>query len=90
MSKTKAGGSSKNNRDSAGRRHGVKVYAGEKIRTGGIIVRQVGQNKTPGPGTSMGRDFTIFASQDGVVKYRQTKRRNHAERSVPRTEVQVV
>lgn len=90
MSKTKAGGSSKNVHDSPGQRLGIKVYGGEKIRTGGIIVRQVGRNKVPGPGTKMSRDFTIYAARDGVVAFRKTKIRRFTGKTVPRTEVSVV
>ncbi len=90
MSKTKAGGTSKNVHDSPGQRLGVKVYGGEKIRTGGIIIRQIGRNKIPGPGTKMGRDYTIYANQDGIVSYRQTRIRRFTGKTVPRTEVSVV
>lgn len=90
MSKIKAGGSSKNVHDSPGQRLGVKAFGGESVTTGSIIVRQVGQTKVPGPGTNMGRDFTIFAAKDGVVEYRQTKRRRFSGNTVPRTEVRVV
>jgi len=90
VSKTKAGGTTKNNRDSAGRRLGIKVFAGESVTTGMIIVRQVGRTKISGPGTRMGKDFTIFAMQDGKVKFNKTKIRRFTGRTVPRTEVQVV
>lgn len=90
MSKTKAGGSSKNNRDSPGQRLGVKVYGGQPIRTGGIIVRQIGQTKVSGPGTKMGKDFTIFAMKDGTVQFKKTKITRFTGKTAPRTEVQVV
>lgn len=90
MSKTKAGGTSKNNRDSAGKRLGVKVFGGEQIRNGGIIVRQIGRTKIAGPGTNIGRDFTIYAAKDGTVQFRQTRIRKFTGRTVPRTEVSVV
>lgn len=90
MSKTKAGGTSKNNRDSAGKRLGVKVFGGEQIRTGGIIVRQIGRTKIAGPGTRIGRDFTIYAAKDGVVTFRQTRIKKFTGKTVPRTEVSVV
>jgi large subunit ribosomal protein L27 len=90
MSKTKAGGTTKNNRDSAGRRHGVKVFAGETIKTGGIIVRQAGSTKISGPGTKMGRDFTIFAMKDGVVAFNKTRIRRFTGKTAPRTQVRVV
>ncbi len=90
MSKTKAGGSSKNNRDSPGQRLGVKRYAGESVKTGAVLVRQIGRSKIAGPGTKLGRDFTVFATKDGVVEYRQTKIRRFTGRTVRRTEVSVV
>lgn len=90
MSKIKAGGSSKNVHDSPGQRLGVKVFGGESIRTGGIIVRQVGRTKVPGPGTSMGRDFTIFATRDGVVEFTKTKIKRFTGSTAPRTLVSVV
>lgn len=90
MSKTKAGGSVKNVHDSPGQRLGVKKYAGEKVKTGMVIIRQIGQTKIAGPGTHMGRDYTIHASKDGVVEFRKTKKRKFTGKSVPRTEVRVV
>jgi large subunit ribosomal protein L27 len=90
MSKTKAGGTSKNNRDSAGQRLGIKVDAGDTVRTGGIIVRQIGRTKLSGPGTKMGRDYTIFATKDGKVSFRQTRIRRFTGKTTSRTEVSVV
>lgn len=90
MSKIKAGGSSKNVHDSPGQRLGVKAFGGETVSSGSVLVRQVGQTKIPGPGTDMGRDFTIYATKNGVVEYRQTKRRRFSGKTVPRTEVRVV
>ncbi len=90
MSKTKAGGTSKNNRDSAGRRLGVKKYAGEVAKTGEVLVRQTGRTKIPGPGTKLASDFTIFATKNGTVKFRQTKIRRFTGKTVPRTEVSVL
>ena len=69
MAHKKGQGSSRNGRDSAGQRRGVKVYGGEQVVSGNILVRQVGTKIHPGTGVQMGRDFTIFAVQDGVVKY---------------------
>ncbi len=89
MSKTKAGGTSKNVHDSPGQRLGVKLYEGEKVRVGGILVRQIGKGKIPGPGTKMGKDFTIYAAKDGEVAFRQTKVRRFTGKTVPRTEVSV-
>jgi large subunit ribosomal protein L27 len=69
MAHKKAGGSSRNGRDSQGQRRGVKVFGGEKVRAGNILVRQVGTRIHPGRNVGMGRDFTIFAKIDGVVAY---------------------
>lgn len=89
MSKIKAGGSSKNVHDSPGQRLGVKVFGGQKVRTGDVIIRQVGMTKRPGVGTVMGRDFTIHASRDGIVKFVPRRVKRFSGRSMPRTEVQV-
>jgi len=69
MAHKKAGGSSRNGRDSQGQRRGVKVFGGETVRAGNILVRQVGTRIHPGRNVGMGRDFTIFAKIDGVVSY---------------------
>lgn len=69
MAHKKAGGSSRNGRDSAGQRLGVKVYGGQEISQGGIIVRQRGTQWHPGKFVGMGKDHTIFAKRDGVVKF---------------------
>jgi large subunit ribosomal protein L27 len=69
MAHKKSGGSSRNGRDSQGQRRGVKVFGGERVRAGNIIVRQVGTRIHPGKNVGMGRDFTIFATIDGVVRY---------------------
>lgn len=71
MAHKKAGGSSRNGRDSAGRRLGVKKFGGEKVIAGNIILRQRGTKMWPGEGTGMGRDHTIFAVVDGVVSFRK-------------------
>lgn len=90
MSKTKAGGTSKNVHDSPGQRLGVKRYAGEKVNTGEIIIRQIGRTKIAGPGTKLAANFTIFATQPGVVKFRETKIRRFTGKTVRRTEVSVI
>jgi large subunit ribosomal protein L27 len=87
MSHVKAGGTSKNTKDSPGQRLGLKVFGGEKVKTGDIIVRQVGQTKRSGNGTFMSRNFTIHASKDGIVKYQKRRVRLFSGRSVSRTEV---
>ena len=69
MSHKKAGGSSRNGRDSAGQRRGVKRYGGEKVAAGNIIVRQRGTKIHPGENVGLGRDYTIFAKIDGIVAF---------------------
>lgn len=69
MAHKKAGGSSRNGRDSQGQRRGVKVFGGETVRAGNILVRQVGTRIHPGSNVGMGRDYTLFAKIDGVVRY---------------------
>lgn len=90
MSHTKGGGSTRNIKDSPGQRLGVKVFGGQAIRAGGIIVRQRGMTKIAGPGTRSSRDFTIYADRDGTVKFVQKKVTRFSGNQVPRTEVQVV
>ena len=90
MSKVKAGGSSKNNRDSPGQRLGIKLSGGQSVKVGQIIVRQIGMSKRPGPGTKMSRNFSIHADKDGVVMFNKRKYRSFSGRSMPRTEVSVV
>jgi large subunit ribosomal protein L27 len=69
MAHKKGQGSSRNGRDSQGQRRGVKVFGGEQARAGNILVRQVGTRVHPGRNVGMGRDFTLFALTDGIVKY---------------------
>lgn len=69
MSKTKQGGSSRLGRDSAAQRLGVKAYAGEKVKTGMIIIRQRGTKYLPGKNVKLGGDDTIYAMKDGVVVF---------------------
>jgi large subunit ribosomal protein L27 len=71
MAHKKAGGSSRNGRDSESKRLGVKVYGGEAIRAGGIIVRQRGTRIHPGVNVGLGKDHTLFALKDGTVQFRQ-------------------
>ena len=74
MAHKKAGGSSKNGRDSQGQRRGVKRYGGEHVRAGNILVRQLGTRIHPGENVGMGRDYTLFALVDGVVAYERSGR----------------
>jgi large subunit ribosomal protein L27 len=69
MAHKKAGGSSRNGRDSQGQRRGVKKFGGENVRAGNIVVRQVGTLFHPGKNIGMGRDFTLFALTDGTLEY---------------------
>lgn len=69
MAHKKAGGSSRNGRDSKGQRRGVKRYGGESVSAGSIIVRQVGTKIHPGTNVGCGRDYTLFAKVDGVVTF---------------------
>jgi len=87
MSKTKAGGAAKNVHDSPGQRLGLKVFGGQKVKTGDVLVRQIGLTKRPGKGTFISKNFTIHASKDGIVKFNQRKVKRFSGRSVPRTEV---
>jgi len=89
MSHVKAGGTAKNIHDSPGQRLGVKLFGGQKVKNGQVIVRQVGMTKRPGKGTTMSRNFTIHAAKDGVVKFAQRKVRTFSGKSVRRTEVTV-
>ncbi len=81
MAHKKSGGSSRNGRDSDGRRLGVKVYGGEAINAGSIIVRQRGTKFFPGDNVGMGKDHTLFALMTGAVKF-VTKRNNRCYATV--------
>jgi len=69
MAHKKAGGSSRNGRDSAGRRYGVKIFSGEKISAGSIIIRQLGTKIHPGKNVGVGKDYSLFAKIDGRVQF---------------------
>jgi large subunit ribosomal protein L27 len=75
MATKKAGGSSRNGRDSAGRRLGVKKFGGEVVISGNIIVRQRGTKFHPGTNVGIGKDHTIFATKDGKVNFKKTRTR---------------
>ena len=75
MAHKKGLGSSRNGRDSNPKMLGVKIFAGQEIKAGQIIVRQRGSRFRPGPGTGIGRDDTIFAMQDGTVEFRESGER---------------
>lgn len=73
MSHKKAAGSTSNGRDSRSKRRGVKLFGGQTVKTGSIIVRQKGTVWHPGKNVGMGRDFTLFALSDGKVAYTEKK-----------------
>src|ERR1700758_394965 len=78
MAHKKGQGSTRNGRDSPGQHRGIKIYAGEKVRAGNILVRQVGTRIHPGLNVGLGRDYTLYATIDGITKYeayRSVKRR---------------
>ncbi len=75
MAHKKGQGSSRNGRDSNSQRRGVKVYGGEKITAGSIIVRQVGTVFHPGNNVGLGKDYTIFSKIDGTVKFERLDKR---------------
>ena len=87
MAHKKGQGSTRNGRDSPGQHRGIKIYAGETVRAGNILVRQLGTRVHPGRNVGMGRDFTLYALVDGVVKYdtyRTDKRRVRIEPAAAR------
>lgn len=69
MAHKKAGGSSRNGRDSSGQRRGIKRFGGQIVRAGNILVRQLGTKIHPGTNVGCGRDYTLFAKVDGIVTY---------------------
>lgn len=71
MAHKKGQGSSRNGRDSPGQARGIKIYGGQKVISGNILVRQYGTKIHPGTGVGMGKDFTIFATMEGEVKYQK-------------------
>jgi large subunit ribosomal protein L27 len=74
MAHKKAGGSSKNGRDSNAQRRGVKRYGGEKVKAGNILVRQLGTKIHPGSNVGLGKDYTIFSKIDGTVAFERLGR----------------
>ncbi len=75
MAHKKGQGSSRNGRDSQGQRRGVKVFAGQNVTAGAILVRQLGTKIHPGRNVGLGRDYTLFALRDGVVRYGKSRGR---------------
>jgi large subunit ribosomal protein L27 len=86
MAHKKAGGSSRNGRDSPGQRLGVKRFAGQLVKAGSIIVRQKGTALHPGENVGMGRDYTLFAKIDGIVAF-ERKDRSRKQVSIKPVEV---
>jgi large subunit ribosomal protein L27 len=74
MAHKKAAGSSKNGRDSAGQRRGIKIFGGQKVKAGNILVRQLGTQIHPGDNVGIGKDYTLFAKIDGTVAYERLGR----------------
>lgn len=89
MAHVKAGGTSKNNRNNAGQRLGVKRFGGQLVKTGEVLVRQTGATKIAGPGTFMSKNFTIHAAADGTVFFDKVKKARFTGKTVPRTRVGV-
>lgn len=83
MAHKKGQGSSRNGRDSNGQRRGVKCFAGESVRAGNILVRQLGTRIYPGDNVGMGRDYTLFALIDGIVQYEPFGRKKKRVRVSP-------
>lgn len=81
MAHKKAGGSSRNGRDSVGKRLGIKRFAGQHVRAGNILIRQRGTKVHPGFGVGVGKDYTLFAKIDGIVAF-ERKSRNKKRVSV--------
>ncbi len=79
MAHKKGGGSTRNGRDSAGQRLGVKKYAGEQVLSGNIIVRQHGTRIKPGENIGVGKDYTLFSLTDGFVKFSEHNHRKFVE-----------
>lgn len=71
MAHKKGTGSSRNGRDSAGQRRGIKIFDGQRVKAGSILIRQLGTVVHPGSNVGVGRDYTLFAKVDGVAKYQR-------------------
>lgn len=83
MAHKKGTGSSRNGRDSRGQRRGIKIFDGQTVRAGSILVRQLGTVVHPGPNVGMGRDYTLFAKIDGVARYTKTGKAKKFVQIVP-------
>lgn len=89
MAHTKAGGSTKLGRDSQSQRLGVKLFGGQVVKSGNIIVRQRGTRMASGTGTALGKDHTIYATTPGTVLFKTVQAKNFTGQSTRRTVVQV-
>lgn len=89
MAHKKAGGSTSNVRDSRAKRRGVKLFGGEVVRAGGIIVRQKGTKFRPGANTYLGKDWTLHAERDGVVRFTERRFRKFSGKAERCTMVHV-
>lgn len=90
MAKTKATGSTRLGRDSISKRLGVKVYSGQKVGPGTILIRQRGTRFFPGVNVARGGDDTLFAMREGVVRHRTTKKRRYDGRTRRSIKIDVV
>lgn len=82
MAHKKAGGSSRNGRDSRGQRRGVKKFGGQVVKAGNILVRQLGTKIHPGEHVGVGKDYTLFAKIDGLVQFEKYKRKQKVKTRV--------
>lgn len=89
MAHTKAGGSTRLGRDSQSQRLGVKLFGGQAVKTGNIIVRQRGSRMETGPGAALGKDHTVFATKAGKVKFTNRQVTKFSGRTVTRTIVSI-
>ncbi len=87
MAHKKGQGSTRNGRDSPGQHRGIKIYAGQTVKAGNILVRQCGTKVHPGRNVGMGRDYTLYARVDGVVKYETFRNVKRRVRIVPNAEI---
>ena len=86
MGRKKAQGAGRNGRDSQGQRRGIKVFGSQKVVAGNIIVRQLGTKFYAGQNVGMGRDYTLFATADGVVRFREGRGRQYVDVVAPAAE----
>ena len=85
MAHKKGQGATRNGRDSPGQRRGVKIYGGQKVKAGNILVRQLGTRIYPGKNVGMGRDYSLYAKIDGIVQYGRLGRKRKQAWVEPQT-----